>query len=85
MHVLDLHPEKQLYMKRNVGFADRGVRVLLCILFVMMIFMDIIPAGAPALIAWLWGACMLLTSFISFSPCYALLGINSCREDDAIV
>jgi hypothetical protein len=38
----------------------------------------------PAIIAWLWGASMLLTSFISFSPCYALLGINSCREDNAI-
>ena len=81
MHELDLHPEKQLYMKRNVGSADRGVRVLLSILFVTMIILDIIPAGVPAIIAWLFGATMLLTSFISFSPCYALLGINSCKEE----
>jgi hypothetical protein len=84
MHVLDLHPEKQLYMKRNLGSADRGARMLLSILFVSMILMDIIPAGAPALITWNFAAAMLLTSFISFSPCYALLGINSYMKHDVI-
>ena len=83
MEVLELHPEKQLYMERNLGPADRAVRIVLAMLLVSMIMMNVIPGGAPAIIALLSAAAMILTSFMSYSPLYTLMGIDSCRKDEA--
>ncbi|HSB91546.1 MAG TPA: DUF2892 domain-containing protein [Flavitalea sp.] len=77
MEGLELHPEKQLYMNQNLGPADCAIRIVLAALLVAMIMMNVIPAGAPALIAWLSSAAMILTSFMSYSPLYTLLGIDS--------
>ena len=83
MEVLELHPEKQLYMNRNLGPADRAIRIVLAMLLVSMIMMEVIPAGAPAIFAWLSAAAMILTSFMSYSPMYTLMGIDSCPKNEA--
>jgi hypothetical protein len=82
MQVLDLHPEKQLYMKRNLGSGDRMARVLFAILLVTMIMIDVIPAGASAIIAWLGGVQLSLTAFMCYSPLYGLLRINSWAKNN---
>ena len=84
MEGLELHPEKQLYMNRNLGPADCAVRIVLAALLVAMIMMNVIPAGAAALVAWLSSAAMILTSFMSYSPLYTLLGIDSRGKHETI-
>jgi hypothetical protein len=83
MQVLDLHPEKQLYMKRNLGSGDRAARVLLVIILVTFILFEVIPPGAPAIFAWLAGVELLLTSFMYYSPLYNLIGINSWAKNNS--
>lgn len=83
MRVLDLHPEKQLHLKKNIGSTDRLVRVLAAILLVGMIIVDIIPGGALAICALILAAAFILTSFISYSPLYTILGLNSYHHPKA--
>ena len=80
MEVLELHPEKQLYMNRNLGPADRAIRIVVAMLLVAMIMMEVIPAGAPAIFALLSAAALILTAFMSYSPLYMLIGIDSCGK-----
>lgn len=83
MPAIDLHPEKQLYMKKNIGDTDRGLRILTSIILVGIILLDVIPGGVLAIIAWVVAATLLLTSFVSFCPIYALLGVNSSDREQA--
>ena len=80
MRVLDLHPEKQLYLKKNIGSTDRSVRVLAAVMLVGMIIVNIIPGGVLAIIALILAAAFLFTSFISHSPLYTVLRLNSYQD-----
>jgi len=83
MSVPDLHPEKQLYMKKNIGVTDRWIRVLAAVLLIGLIMSEIIPAGAFAIVAWIIAASLMVTSFTSFSPLYSSFGFTSCPDDQA--
>jgi hypothetical protein len=63
-------------MKKNLGNADRIVRVLIFAITVVL-FLSGIVNGALAYILMGVGAVLLVTSFINFCPIYAVLGINS--------
>ena len=82
MEVLELHPEKQLYMNRNLGPADRAIRIVMAMLLVAMIMMEVIPPGAPAIFGLLSSAALILTAFMSYSPLYTLIGIDSCAKNE---
>jgi hypothetical protein len=65
-------------MKENVGKTDKMARVTLSIGLIIAIYYDIIPQ------AWQWVALglsqiLLLTSALSFSPLYAILGENTSK------
>lgn len=83
MRAIDLHPEKQLYMKKNIGDTDRGIRVLLSIILVGLILLDVIPGGVLAIVAWVLSATFLVTSFVSFCPIYAAMGVNTVEKENA--
>ena len=61
-------------MKNNIGPLDRLVRLLLGNLLIFLALFGVISGDGNWYLA---GVVVLLTSFFSFCPIYALLGISS--------
>jgi len=66
-------------MKKNMGSADKIIRVIIAIIISALYFTQIIT-GTLAIVLLVLGAVFLLTSFISFCPLYVPLGINTCKQ-----
>lgn len=64
-------------MKQNMGNADRGIRIVLAILFAFLYFTGTVP-GVFGLVLVILGAVFLVTSLVSVCPLYSLVGINTC-------
>ncbi|MEZ4933074.1 MAG: DUF2892 domain-containing protein [Saprospiraceae bacterium] len=64
-------------MKKNMGSADRIIRVILAIIFAALYFTGTVT-GTLGVVLLVFGAVFLLTSLVSFCPLYAPFGINSC-------
>lgn len=64
-------------MKRNLGGADRSIRILLAAVFAYLYFSGIIT-GTWGLVLVILGGVFVLTSLISFCPLYAVFGVNTC-------
>ncbi len=64
-------------MKKNMGNADRLVRILLAVVFAVLYFTKTVE-GTFGIVLLVLGAVFLLTSLISFCPLYTLIGINTC-------
>lgn len=67
-------------MKKNMGKADRMIRVLLTIVFAALYFTGTI-SGTIGLILMILAAVFLLTSLISFCPLYAPFGLSTCKKE----
>ena len=65
-------------MKKNMGAADKGIRVLIAIIIALLYYFNIVE-GTLAYILMAFAIIFLLTSFISFCPLYTLFGINTCK------
>jgi hypothetical protein len=63
-------------MTKNLGTADRIVRVLLAITFAVLYFTGTIT-GTFGLVLVVLGGIFLATSLISWCPIYAVLGIKT--------
>jgi len=66
-------------MKRNMGMADRLIRITLAFIIAILYFTDVVN-GTAALILGILAAVFVLTSFISFCPLYVVLDINTCPK-----
>ena len=66
-------------MKKNVGFIDRIVRVLLFVIAALLYFTGTL-SGTSGLIVLIAGAVLLLTSLMGFCPIYFSVGISSLRK-----
>ncbi|MEQ8304060.1 MAG: DUF2892 domain-containing protein [Cyclobacteriaceae bacterium] len=64
-------------MKKNMGGADRVIRVLLAIVFSVLYFTGTIP-GTLGLVLVVLSVVFVLTSLVSFCPLYAIVGMNTC-------
>ncbi len=64
-------------MKKNMGKADKTVRIILAALIAILYFTNVI-SGTLGLILLALAAVFVLTSLISFCPLYAPFGINTC-------
>lgn len=69
-------------MKKNVGNADRIIRVILAAVFAVLYFTGIVP-GTVGLVLVALGGIFVLTSLISFCPIYAIVGLNTCPAKKA--
>lgn len=67
-------------MKKNMGSADRIIRILIAIVIAVLFFTNII-SGILGIVLLVLAGVFVLTSFISFCPLYTLFGINSCPKD----
>jgi hypothetical protein len=65
-------------MKKNMGTADKGVRIIIAVGIALLYYFNVIE-GTLAYILMALAIIFLLTSFISFCPLYTLFGINTCK------
>ena len=65
-------------MKKNMGGADRTIRVILALGVGALYYFNVIT-GTLAYILLALAVIFVLTSFVSFCPLYTLFGINTCK------
>ena len=68
-------------MKKNVNSTDKVIRILLAVVLGVLILTNQV-AGTLAIIFGVLAVVLLLTSFLSFCPIYALLNISSLKKSD---
>jgi hypothetical protein len=67
-------------MKKNIGSADRIIRVILAIGIAALYYSGII-SGTTAIILLVFAAIFLLTSAVSFCPLYLPFGLSTLRKN----
>ncbi|MDE3143351.1 MAG: DUF2892 domain-containing protein [Bacteroidota bacterium] len=68
-------------MKKNMGFADRAIRIIIAIVIVALYFTKTEPVtGTLGIVLLVVGAVFLLTSLVSFCPLYTVLGIKTSKS-----
>ena len=63
-------------MKKNMGMADRVIRILVALIIAGLYFTNQIT-GLAAIILLILAAIFIITSFISFCPLYFPFGIST--------
>jgi hypothetical protein len=69
-------------MKKNMGTADRIIRIILAVIFAALYFTNTIP-GTLGLVLVILSGVFVLTSVISFCPLYTIVGVNTCSTKAA--
>jgi len=66
-------------MKKNMGSTDRIIRIVVAVVLAYLYFTGAIT-GIFATIGIIVAAIFVLTSFVSFCPLYAPLGLSTCKK-----
>jgi hypothetical protein len=66
-------------MKKNMGSADRIIRLVLAAVMAGL-FLGHLVTGTFGIILLALAAIFVLTSLINFCPLYVPLGINTCKK-----
>ena len=66
-------------MKKNMGSADRIIRLLLAAVFAYLYFSGTVT-GTIGIVLVVLGGVFVATSFVSFCPLYTLVGLNTCAR-----
>ena len=66
-------------MKKNMGTADRVIRLLLAALFAYLYFSGVVT-GTWGLVLVILGAVFVLTSLVGFCPLYFPFGLSTCAK-----
>jgi len=70
-------------MKKNMGGADRIIRIVLAAIFAALYFTGTVP-GTLGLVLVIAGAVFVLTSLVSFCPLYSIVGLNTCPTKKSV-
>lgn len=65
-------------MKKNMGTADRALRLIIAILLIPLFVTENIT-GTLGIVLIALAVVFVLTSFIGFCPLYTLFGITTCK------
>ena len=65
-------------MKKNMGLADRTIRVIVAAVIAILYFTGTI-SGTLGIVLLVLAVVFLLTSLISFCPLYLPFGISTCK------
>ncbi len=68
---------QNIIMKKNMGAADRILRILIAIVIGILYFTHVVT-GTLGIVLMVIAAIFLLTSIISVCPLYSMLGISTC-------
>ena len=63
-------------MKKNMGTADRAIRILAAVVIAYLFYANII-SGTLGIVLLVVAGVFLLTGFVSFCPLYTALGIKT--------
>jgi hypothetical protein len=63
-------------MKKNMGNADKIIRVIVAVVFAVLYFTNTI-GGTLGIVLLVLAGVFVLTSFISFCPLYTIFGLSS--------
>jgi hypothetical protein len=66
-------------MKKNMGWADRIIRIIIAAVVVILFFTNVI-SGTLAIILLILAGIFALTSIIGFCPLYLLIGLKTCKK-----
>lgn len=66
-------------MKKNMGTADKVIRILIAVVIAALYFTNVI-SGTLAIVLGVLAVVFVLTSFISFCPLYLPFGINTSKK-----
>lgn len=75
----DLFYGKIQYMKKNMGSADKIIRILIALVIGFLYYKGIVT-GTAGIILLVLAVVFVITSFVSFCPLYTLFGINTCKR-----
>lgn len=64
-------------MKKNMGSADKTIRVIIAVIFGILYFTGTI-SGTIGIVLLVLSAVFVLTSLVSFCPLYTIFGIKTC-------
>lgn len=67
-------------MKKNIGSADKVIRTILAIIFVVLYFTGVVTETWGIVLLVLAGV-FVLTSLISFCPLYFPFGLSTCKTE----
>lgn len=67
-------------MKKNMGTADKVVRIIIAIMIAALYFSNLI-SGITALVLLIVAGIFILTSVISFCPLYLPFGISTRKKE----
>lgn len=64
-------------MKKNVGTADKVIRIIIALIIAALFYFNVIT-GTLGIVLLIFAGILVLTSFMSFCGLYALFGCNTC-------
>ena len=67
-------------MKKNMGSADRIIRVIIAVIIAVLYYTGVI-SGTLGIVLLVLGGVFVLTSLISFCPLYLPFGIKTCATE----
>ncbi|MEO0571023.1 MAG: DUF2892 domain-containing protein [Bacteroidota bacterium] len=65
-------------MKKNMGGLDRIIRFMVAVLVAVLYYSEVME-GTLAYVLLALSGIFVITSFVSFCPLYALVGLNTCK------
>jgi len=68
-------------MKKNMGTADRIIRVILAIIIVALYYANVIT-GLYGIVLLVLAGVFILTSLVSYCPLYASFGLSTCTVNE---
>jgi hypothetical protein len=67
-------------MKKNIGTIDKVIRLLIAAVVVILYFTHVIT-GTLGIILLVVAGVFVLTTLINFCPIWAILGINTLKQE----
>lgn len=67
-------------MKKNMGTADKVIRILIAVVVVILYFTNVI-SGTLGIILLALSAIFVVTSFLSFCPLYLPFGLSTRKKE----
>lgn len=69
-------------MKKNMGMADRVIRIIIAAIAVALYFMEVIT-GTLGIILLVLSGIFVLTSLVKFCPLYVPFRLSTCKKEEA--
>jgi len=66
-------------MKKNMGIADRIIRVVIAAIIAILYFTDIV-SGTLGIVLLVIAAIFLVTLIVGFCPLYVPFGLKTCKQ-----